>query len=146
MKTCQLILLFACLISNMTVKAQQTISPNARTHNLMPVPASLQCAAGRLRLTSAFQVATKSFSDARLVSAVNRMSARLSGHTGITFTPGVRTDQSQATLVIDCAGPGRTIPSVDEDESYQLQVSDRQARLTAPTVVGALRGLETFLQ
>src|SRR5205085_6426539 len=44
------------------------------------------------------------------------------------------------------AGPGRTIPAVDEDETYQLDVSDHQARLTAPTVVGALRGLETFLQ
>jgi hexosaminidase len=35
---------------------------------------------------------------------------------------------------------------VDEDESYSLEVSDRQAMLRAPTVVGALRGLETFLQ
>jgi hexosaminidase len=112
----------------------------------MPVPASMQFAAGRLAINNAFQVSTKSFSDARLVSAVNRMMARLSGRTGITFTPGVRIDESQATLVIDCAGPGRTIPAIDEDESYQLLVSDRQARLTAPTVVGALRALETFLQ
>lgn len=106
----------------------------------------MQFAAGRLAINNAFQVSTKSFSDARLVSAVNRMMARLSGRTGITFAPGVRIDESQATLVIDCAGPGRTIPAIDEDESYQLLVSDRQARLTAPTVVGALRALETFLQ
>ncbi len=43
-------------------------------------------------------------------------------------------------------GPGRAVPSVEEDESYSLEVNDRQATLNAPTVVGALRGLETFLQ
>ena len=146
MKTCQLILLLACLLSQVTVKAQQAMSPGARPHNLMPVPASIQFATGRLSITSAFQVATKSYSDARLSSALNRTMTRLSGRTGITFTPVVKIDDSQATLLIDCAGPGRTIPAVDEDETYQLDVSDRQARLTAPTVVGALRGLETFLQ
>jgi hexosaminidase len=71
---------------------------------------------------------------------------RLSGRTGFTFTSVTKIDDSQTTLLIDCAGPGRTIPAVDEDETYQLDVSDRRARLTAPTVVGALRGLETFLQ
>ena len=112
----------------------------------MPVPASIQFGTGRLSITSAFQVATKSYSDARLRAALNRMMKRLSDRTGITFTPVIKNDESQATLVIDCAGPGRTIPAVDEDETYQLDVSDHQARLTAPTVVGALRGLETFLQ
>jgi hexosaminidase len=146
MKTCHLILLLACLLSPVTVKAQQAMSPVARTHNLMPVPASIQFATGRLSITSAFQVATKSYSDARLSSAINRTMTRLSGRTAITFTPVVKNDETQATLLIDCAGPGRTIPAVDEDETYQLDVSDRQARLTAPTVVGALRGLETFLQ
>lgn len=146
MKTCQLILLLACLLSQVTVKAQQAMLPDARPNNLMPAPASIQFATGRLSITSAFQAATTNYSDARLGSAVNRATARLSGRTGITFTPVVKNDQIQATLLIDCAGPGRTIPSVDEDETYQLDVSDRQAHLTAPTVVGALRGLETFLQ
>ena len=33
-----------------------------------------------------------------------------------------------------------------EDESYQLDVTSQQARLTAPTPVGLMRGMETFLQ
>jgi hexosaminidase len=146
MKHCQLIVLLAWLISSVTVEAQPAMSPGARTRNLMPVPASVQFGAGRLPLTNAFQIGITNFHDGRLVSAANRMMARLSLRTGLTFTPGVNIDDSQAALVIVCAGPGRTIPSVDEDESYQLQVSDRQTRLTAPTVVGALRGLETILQ
>jgi hexosaminidase len=114
----------------------------------MPVPASIQFVPGRLPITSAFQVGTRNYSDARLVSAITRMMARLSGRTGIAFTTAAAAtgNESQATLQIDCAGPGKIIPSLDENESYQLLVSDRQAQLTAPTVVGALRGLETFLQ
>ena len=38
------------------------------------------------------------------------------------------------------------MPSLEEDETYALEVSERQAFINAPTVVGILRGLETFLQ
>jgi hexosaminidase len=38
------------------------------------------------------------------------------------------------------------VQSVKEDESYQLAITPQQARLTAATPVGALRGMETFLQ
>ena len=138
-------LLLACLSPAITT-AQQTTSSVTQQLNLMPVPASIQFTSGRLPITNAFQVAIKNHSDARLTSAINRMMSRLSGRTGISFTLAIKTDENQATLLIDCAGPGYAIPSVDEDETYQLDISDRQARLNAATVVGALRGLETFLQ
>jgi len=38
------------------------------------------------------------------------------------------------------------VQSFKEDESYTLEVSPKQARLKSPTPVGALRGMETFLQ
>src|ERR1043166_6279984 len=145
MKITQLILLLICLTPG-RVTAQQTTSAVPLKHNLMPVPASIQFVAGRLPITSAFQVATKNNSDARLASAINRMMVRLSGRTGFTFTPAAAGNENQATLLIDCAGPGKSIPALDENESNQLVVSDQQAQLTAATVVGALRGLETFLQ
>jgi len=146
MKIHQLILLLVCVIASSDIMAQQTIPAVPPQNNLMPVPASIQFVPGRLPITSAFQVTTKTYSDARLISAINRMRARLSGRTNLTLTPAAATDAHQATFVVECAGPGKTIPSVDENESYQLIISDRQAQLTAPTVVGALRGLETFLQ
>jgi hexosaminidase len=62
------------------------------------------------------------------------------------FGRGLSSDATTATLLIETQGPGKAVPSVDEDESYTLEVSDKQAVLRAPTVVGALRGLETFLQ
>ncbi|HYX30605.1 MAG TPA: family 20 glycosylhydrolase [Pyrinomonadaceae bacterium] len=143
MKLTQLMLLLACLYPAGIVA--QTTSPVMQI-NLMPVPAFVQFTSGRLPITSAFQVAIKNHSDARLTSAIDRIMARLSRRTGITFTPVLKSDENQATLLIDCAGPGSAIPSVDEDETYQLEISDHQGRLSAATVVGALRGLETFLQ
>ena len=39
-----------------------------------------------------------------------------------------------------------TVQGVEEDESYTLEITSQRAVLKAPTVVGALRGLETLLQ
>src|SRR5215831_1560208 len=146
MKITQLILLTICLAGPLRITAQQTMTAVPPPNNLMPVPASIQFDSGRLPITSTFQVATGDYSDARLVSAINRMTQRLSGRTGLTFTPATSRNKGQGTLVIYCGGPGKMIPALDENESYQLVISDQQARLTAETVVGALRGLETFLQ
>src|SRR5215468_7979503 len=116
MRIVQTIVLLICMIAAGRIMAQQ-ITPNAPPpHNLMPVPASIQFVPGRLRITATFQVAARNYSDARLVSAISRMMARLSGRTGITFNPAAASDENQATLVVDCAGPGKAIPSLDENE------------------------------
>ena len=117
-----------------------------RSHHLMPVPASIELQEGRLSLTSLFGVAIKGSSDTRLGAAIDRMSRRLEGRTGFTFPRGFSGDDSKATLLIECEGPGKTVPSLDEDESYSLTVDATRAVLKAATVVGVMRGLETFLQ
>src|SRR3989440_2199100 len=114
--------------------------------NLMPVPASVQIQTGRLPITSSFNVAVKNYKDDRLRTGVARMVRRLAGRTVLTLTTDLATDEAAATLVVQCERAGEIIPSLNENESYSLEINDRQARLVAPTVVGALRGLETFLQ
>ncbi|MDX6306820.1 MAG: hexosaminidase [Blastocatellia bacterium] len=114
--------------------------------NLMPAPASVQTQAGRLPITASFNVALKNYADDRLRSGVARTLRRLAGRTILSFPVEPGTDESTATLVIQCERAGDSIPSLNENESYSLEVTDRQARLIAPTVVGALRGLETLLQ
>ncbi len=114
--------------------------------NLMPVPASLQTQTGRLPITSSFSVLVKNYADDRLRSGIARMLRRLAGRTVLTFPAELATDESAATLVVQCDRAGEAVPSLGENESYRLDVTDKQARLSAPTVVGALRGLETFLQ
>src|SRR5215813_5329674 len=118
----------------------------SKTHSLMPVPASLRFNSGRLAITPSFTIAAPGHSDARLLAAIDRMARRLEARTGLTFARGLASEGTAATLVIQCQSAGKAIPSVDEDESYSLEVSTSQAVMNAPTVVGALRGLETFLQ
>lgn len=146
--THQSILLALLLTCALSVRAQETAPTAATTlqHDLMPVPAAVQFQPGRLTINGAFQVAVKGYSDARLQAGIDRTIKRLEGRTGLEFAPVRSTDESGASFVIQCQSAGQAIPSVDEDESYRLEVSDKQARLTAPTVVGVLRGLETFLQ
>ena len=123
---------------------RNVISPGQLS--LMPMPASLQLQPGRLPITSSFTVAIESFADDRLRAAIARMLRRLEGRTVLTFPTDLSTNEAAATLVIKCERAGETVPSLNEDESYSLEINDKQALLAAPTVVGALRGLETFLQ
>ncbi|MFL6212772.1 MAG: beta-N-acetylhexosaminidase [Blastocatellia bacterium] len=115
-------------------------------HHLMPVPAAVQFQSGRLKIDASFTVAVVGQADARLEAGIQRAVRRLEGRTGFTFTRALATDAQAATLRVECKGPGLPLPSLNEDESYTLDVNDRQATLQAATTVGALRGLETFLQ
>jgi hexosaminidase len=47
---------------------------------------------------------------------------------------------------VEVRGAGEAIQSPDEDESYSLTITSSGAKLQAATVVGATRGLQTFLQ
>jgi hexosaminidase len=132
--------ILAMLAVPMTLTAQAPPS-----HSLMPVPASVVLSPAELRIDSGFTVAIVRHRDPRLERAALRAITRLEGRTGFPLARTLGRDRS-ATLVLDVAGPGFAVPDLAEDESYQLNVSASQAVLTAPTVVGAIRGLETFLQ
>ena len=139
-KTLSLVLLTGILMISGSVSLAQ------QQHNLMPVPASLEFNKDRLAINESFTVATRGHSDARLQAAIARFVKRLEGRTVFSFAPGLATDDQMTTLIVNCEGPGLDIPAASENESYRLDVTNRQALLTASTVVGAMRGLETVLQ
>ncbi|MFL6227173.1 MAG: beta-N-acetylhexosaminidase [Pyrinomonadaceae bacterium] len=141
-----ILLILACLLKVGAQTAGADASLFAARHNLMPVPASVRFNAGRLAVTKSFSVAARGFVDDRLRAGVARAVRRLEGRTVLELPTGLASDMNAATLVIECQKAGQLVPSVEEDESYSLEVTDRQALLRAPTVVGALHGLETFLQ
>jgi hexosaminidase len=121
------------------------LAAQAPTHTLLPVPASVEWTGDRLRLDSAFTVAITGHRDGRLERAVDRAARRLEARTAIPLPrsfPGTGT----ARLAVVVTGPGYSVPDLREDESYRLEVSADRAVLTASTVVGAIRGLETLLQ
>lgn len=142
MKIRFLVSLIAVFASVFVIQAQE----QALKHNLMPVPASVRFNEGRMPVTKTFIVATKGQQDERLRAYIDRITRRLEGRTGMEFPRGLTNDSTAASLVIESRALGKTIPAVDENESYSLTVSDKQTVLTAATTVGAMRGLETFLQ
>ena len=123
-----------------------TTSLRAQNNNLMPQPAEISYGQGRLAISGNFRVALTGYTEPRLRRAAARFLHRLSAQTGIPLGEALESDASKATLVIQCNHAGEAVQSVKEDECYKLEVTTQQARLSAVTPVGVLRGIETFLQ
>ncbi|MGO9086723.1 MAG: beta-N-acetylhexosaminidase [Candidatus Sulfotelmatobacter sp.] len=111
--------------------------------NLMPMPASVQPGTGQLAITQSFSVAVTGNHDASLDREIQRFVSQLSGQTGIPFRPK---SGAAPTLQINAARGRDAVQKLGEDESYELIVTGSSATLNAPTPLGVLRGLQTFLQ
>jgi hexosaminidase len=129
-----------CTLLFPTVALAQQPSPN-----LIPVPASAQAGTGSLRVDSSFSVALTGHVEPRLERGVQRFLHQLARQTALPLSlKPAKT--AQATLVIHTDHASKEIQEVGEDESYVLEVNVAGAKLTAPTPLGTLHGLQTFLQ
>jgi hexosaminidase len=135
-RSLSLLLIIVCIT---VASAQQKL-------DLMPVPTSITFHNERLAVDSNFRVATRGHSDARLQAAIARFMKRLEGRTVLTLDSTLAPDDQTTPLIVQTQGPGKIIPGLGEDESYRIDITRRQAILSAPTVIGAIRGLETVLQ
>lgn len=140
---CEKLLIFVLSISLSSVIYAQ--DSQKQRHGLMPVPANVSWKNGRLPVTKEFAVALSGKTDERLRSYVSRVMRRLESRTVLEFSREDSTP-TNANLLIETASTGSSTPKLGEDESYTLEISNTQAKLTAATTVGAMRGLETFLQ
>ena len=111
--------------------------------SLMPMPASVQTGGGQLAITQSFSVGVRGASDPVLDSEIQRFQGQLSRQTGIPFRPQ---PSAAPTLQIHADHGRESVQKQGEDESYELTVSDSAAQLNAPTQLGILHGLQTFLQ
>ncbi len=111
---------------------------------LMPTPAHLTPEPGQLPIDGSFSVSLTGFSEPRLERARQRFLDHLTLITGIPFmaaAPG-----HHARLLIHVSGPSKPVQALGEDESYTLHVGPTEATLDAPNPLGAMHGLQTFLQ
>jgi hexosaminidase len=142
--------LCVCIAALLLVLVPATPKSNAAApanrFHLMPVPAALTVADGKLQIDEKFHAALTGYSEPRLTRALTRFLGRLREHTGIRFTAEPSTAAEMASLVIHCAGPGEAVQSMQADESYTLEISSTKARLSAPSPLGILHGMETMLQ
>lgn len=112
---------------------------------LMPMPAAWSVTTGRMAITGQFSVAAPAHTDARLRAGIERFLRRWEERMGFELTRDAAAGASPA-FTVTCDGPGPAVAALGEDESYALDVTAAQIALRAPTVVGALRGLETLGQ
>ena len=119
----------------------------AASLSLMPLPRSITPGAGSLNLAAHFNAGFAGQHDPRLDAALDRFLDRLDRQCGeIRRSQYQSRDATSYLLTFKVAGPGGAVQGPDEDESYQLQITSSRATLTAPTDVGAMHGMETFLQ
>lgn len=113
--------------------------------HLMPIPASVQIGSGQLKVDSSFSIALTGYTEPRLDRAAARFLRNLHRQTALLM-PTKPGDPAHATLIIHTGHASKEIQEVGEDESYVLEVAASGAKLTAPTPLGTMHGLQTFLQ
>ena len=133
-----MITVFAVLLLSLEASAQSQLQLN-----LMPMPASVQPGTAALAITRSFSVGVTGAHDPALEAGVRRFVAQLSRQTGIPFQAKVG---AAATLTVHADKALEAVQKLGEDESYELVVTEAGVQLTAPNTLGALHGLQTFLQ
>ena len=109
------------------------------------MPATVTPAAGRLLVPQTFSVGIAGYNDPRLERAAQRFLRDLSRQAGY-FLSDRLADANHASLTIHADHGSEPVQVLGEDESYVLDVSSAGAKLTAPNPLGAMHGLQTFLQ
>jgi hexosaminidase len=106
-------------------------------NGLMPMPVTARSGAGVCVLAGI----SVSGLTPRLDVAVDRLRQRLEARYGVALS-----SQGTSVLTIDVKDPASGVPMPEMDESYTLTIETDDIRLTAPSEIGALRGLQTLLQ
>ena len=126
----------------LATSAQETTSLH-----LMPWPASVKVSQSQpLLIQNSFNVGVGN-SDPLLRRAVEIFLTDLRRHTGslpLDFSIGDSSSSPQFKVSSDHAS--KPVQELGEDESYKLEVTSSGAQLNAPTTLGVMRGLQTFLQ
>jgi hexosaminidase len=127
----------------------QGSAPNAahqETHSLpvMPLPLHSVPGEGEFLIDGTFGIELKGYTEPRVERARQRFLDTLSRETGIPLWREAAVNEGHFTVQI--AGPSRPVQQLSEDESYRLVVSATDVQLTAPNPLGAMHGLQTFLQ
>ena len=126
--------------------------PSMATHaqmpadlNVMPLPAKVQMGSGSLKIDGSFSLAFTGYREPRLERAGQRFMTQLNRETGLVFGHAL-VDSPNATLMVATDHESKPVQELGEDESYTLDITSTAAKLHAANPLGALRGLQTFLQ
>ncbi len=113
---------------------------------LMPMPANIKIGVGQLVVDPSFSVAISGRKEPRLQRTVEIFLDHLRRQTGMLPLDMKVSDSSTGTLLIHAESRSKEVQELGEDESYRLEITSSGATLNAPTTLGVMRGLQTFLQ
>ena len=117
------------------------------TYELMPLPQEINETGSSFRLDKNFDISISGNPADRLFPAATRTLRRLSGRTGLFFPQDFITKESfsdTSEMIIEVERPGKI--ELGQDESYSLNISGDKIKLSAPTDLGAMHGLQTLFQ
>jgi hexosaminidase len=114
--------------------------------NLIPMPANIKIGAGQLVVDPSFLVAISGHKEPRLQRAVDIFLSDLRRQTGMLPLDMKISDAPTGTLAVHADSGSKEVQELGEDESYLLEITHSGAKLNAPTTLGVMRGLQTFLQ
>ncbi len=115
---------------------------------LMPWPSQVSTGQGTLRIGVDFSISISGAGsvDSRVKAGALRVMTRLARQTGLPLAATLsKTEDAPLNIVVerrDHPGPQK----LGDDESYALLIAPDRIRLSSDGPLGALRGMETFLQ
>lgn len=109
--------------------------------NLMPLPAELKLGKREFLLNDALAHDFSALSTPKLERAIDRFYEKLSGETGMELGKG-----NNKVLILECGGSEKQYPSLGDDESYTITVSEKKIVVRAPEETGIIYALESLLQ
>jgi len=114
---------------------------------LMPKPSSIKVEKGIFIVHKSIKVAVSDTASKRVRIAAVKFIRRLTGRTGLFVTHGFPVSQklfSKADIWVNYKRNGKL--QLHEDESYQIQITPQQIKITAETDLGVVYAFETLLQ
>src|SRR5215472_17381173 len=110
----------------------------------MPMPSHVTRGNGEFVVDGTFGIELKGYTEPRLEHARKRFLDILSRETGIPLWREAAVNPPHFT--VHTAGPSLPVQQLGEDESYRLVISPGDVQMTAANPLGAMHGLQTFLQ
>lgn len=135
----------ALLFASLPIPTMSTHAQIPTELNVMPLPSKVQMGSGSLKIDGSFTLQFAGHREARLERAGQRFMTQLNRETALVFAPNAA-DSKAGTLLLTTDHESKPVQELGEDESYTLEVTTSSAKIHAASPLGAMHGLQTFLQ
>ncbi|SFZ90371.1 hexosaminidase [Flaviramulus basaltis] len=134
-------ILMLCNVLWLSCNSQTNINEK---YNLMPWPNDIIENTSKFIINSGITISINGEDEGRVYKAAVNFLRRLSNRSGVFIDKGFPITNEKGNIIISFETVSSL--SINDDESYALNINNNTITIKAKTDVGALRGLETLLQ